>query len=55
LKDKLEERLQIITEEANFLKNKQKEYAEQMRELFEKVKFSWIDYRLVHINMKLCF
>lgn len=37
LKDKLEERLQIITEEAKLLKVKQEEYSKQMRLLFEKV------------------
>jgi len=53
LKEKLEERLQIITEEANFLKIKQEEYTEQMHVLFEKVKYSLIDYILIIINVIL--
>lgn len=57
LKDKLEERLQIITEEAKFLKKKQEEYTEQMRVLFEKVKFklqNQID-QLKRININIKF
>lgn len=37
MKDKLEERLQIITEETNCLQRKQEEYTEQMRIFIEKV------------------
>ncbi|KAG0614177.1 hypothetical protein M758_6G156600 [Ceratodon purpureus] len=53
MKDKLEERLQIITEETNFLKSKQEEYAEQMRvflenQMLEDCYFEWL--KLVHAS-----